>query len=254
MEIIGGLKGKCVIVTGGASGIGAASVQNLAISGCNILIADMNEEAGQALADDINKAGDARAAFIRTDVSIESDVKAMVDKAVSTFGRLDGAINAAGVPNNGKILHEMTAEEFIRVTDINLVGMFLCVKYQIQAMLENGGGSIVAISSTASIMGLPNTAEYCASKAGVNGLVRAASIDYAQKGIRINAILPGATWTPLAQKAVDINPNLKGTAEFFPMKRYAQPEEIAAPSVWLLSDQASYVTGTAIPIDGALSV
>lgn len=254
MDIISGLRGKAAIVTGGASGIGAASVRQLAMSGCDVLIADMNVEAGNALADEINKSKASRAIFLRTDVTSEDDVKAMVDGAVTQFGGLDGAINAAGVPNHGRVLHEMELSEFTRVIDINLVSMFLCLKYQARAMLAGKGGSIVAISSTASLMGLPNTAEYCASKAGVNGLVRAAATDYATKGIRVNAILPGATWTPLAQKAVAINPDLKGAAEYFPMKRYAQPEEIAAPAAWLLSDQASYITGASMPVDGALSI
>lgn len=254
MAIIPGLVGKIAIVTGGASGIGAACVRQFGLSGATVMIADMNSEAGNALAAEINGFGNARAAFVRTDVTSEGDVRNMVDTALSTFGRLDCAVNAAGLPNRGKILHEVGADEFSQVINVNLVGMFLSMKHQAAAMLKTGGGSIVAISSSVSVMAIVNAAEYCASKAGVDGLVRAAALDYADKGIRVNAVLPGPVRTPMMERAVAQASAPSDILAALPMKRWAEPDEIAAAALWLASDQASYVSGTTMSVDGALSV
>lgn len=247
-----GLSGKSVIVTGGGSGIGAAAAQLLGDAGCLVTIADLNEPGGTAAADEISRTGHGRAQFIRTDVSDETSVRAMVDRAMAAYGKLDGAINAAGVPQNGKIAHEVTTEEWDRVNSVNLRGMFFCVKYEIIAMGAKGG-SIVAIASSAGVVGVPNSSEYCASKSGAMGFVRGVAADYADKGIRINAVLPGGTWTPMVQFSLEQDPSLHKVVETFPMKRFAQPTEIAAGAVWLVSDHASYVTGAMIPIDGGLT-
>jgi len=248
-----GLTGKSIIVTGGGSGIGQAACRLLGEGGALVTIADLNEAGGRATAEEIEAAGIGKAQFVHTDVSNEDDVKAMVAAAVSAYGKLDGAINAAGVPQHGKPMHEVTADEFDFVCGINLRGMFLCVKYQVQAMLEKGG-AIVAIASTAGVTGVPNSSEYCASKSGVMGLVRGVSVDYADKGIRINAVLPGGTWTPMVQRSLEQDPGLQKVVDTFPMKRFAQPVEIASGAVWMVSDQASYCTGAMLSIDGALSV
>jgi NAD(P)-dependent dehydrogenase (short-subunit alcohol dehydrogenase family) len=239
-----GLDGKSVIVTGGASGIGRAAVEILGEAGALVTVADLDAAAA---------ASAARVQFIRTDISVEDSVRAMVDAAVAKYGRLDGAINAAGVAQHWKLLHELSAAEWDFVSNINLRGMFFCMKHEIAAMLRTGGGAIVAIASIAATMAFGNSAEYCASKAGVTGLVRAAAIDYAKAGIRVNALLPGATLTPLVERALATKPANLGSLDI-PNGRIAQPREIAQGAVWMLSDEASYMTGSCMTIDAGLSV
>ncbi len=242
------LTGKAIIVTGAASGIGLAAAKLLAEAGAKLLLCDLDEAAAQQAA---SRCGGPGAVGLRCDVSNEDDVKSMVRAAVDTFGTLDGACNAAGVPQRGKLLHEVTADEWDHCHRVNLRGAFLCNKYQIAAMLETGGGAIVNIVSTAGMVGFPNGAEYCASKAGVLGLMRGAAIDYAQKGIRINSVLPGATDTPMLAGAFAQDPGLKDAlASVHPIGRLGQPSEIAAAARWLLSDEASFVTGAAYAVDG----
>ncbi len=240
-----------VIVTGGASGIGKACVEGLIEKGWQVTIADLSPD-GEAQAKAITDAGGS-AQFIRTDVSNEDDVRALVDAAVKAFGPLSGAINCAGITGASKPIHEITAAEFDRVQAINLRGMFLCIKYQVAAMLPQKHGAIVAISSAASVKGLPWSSDYCASKAGVDGLVRGAAMDYAEDNIRINALLPGATVTPLAMGSTNSNPALAKTRTR-PMNRMADPSEIAAAAIFLVSDAASFVTGIAMPVDGGMVI
>lgn len=248
------LKGKSVIVTGGGSGIGQAAALLLGEAGCNVTVADLNEKGGDETVAKIVQGGKGSAHFLSVDVSQEDQVQAMVAAAVAAYGPLNGAINAAGVAQAGVPLHEVSLAQFDRCVGVNLRGMFLCVKYQIAAMLETGGGSIVAISSTAAYNGVPNSSEYCAAKSGVNGLVRGGSVDYASRGVRINGIMPGGTWTPMVEASIAKDPALNAIVDMFPMKRFARPEEIAAAAVWLVSDEASYTTGACLPIDGALTI
>lgn len=239
--------GKSIIVTGGASGIGLAVVELLAHAGAKVLLADRNEDAARAASSHLG----ASVSTFGADVSNEDDVRAMVDAAVSRFGRIDGACNAAGVAQTGKMLHEISSQEWDRCHGVNLRGVFLSNKYEIAAMLQTGGGAIVNIVSTAAMVGFPNGAEYCASKAGVLGLVRGAAIDYATKGIRINSILPGATDTPMLQGAFRQDPGLEAAlAAVHPIGRLAKPVEIAAAARWLLSDEASFVIGASYAVDG----
>lgn len=242
---------RSVIVTGGASGIGQACVEGLVRGGWAVTIADLNPD-GEAQAERIRAAGGA-AQFVRTDVSEEEAVRALVDRATDAFGQLHGAINCAGIVGYSKPLHEIGAAEFDRVIAINLRGMFLCLKYQAAAMLPYGQGSIVAISSAASVKGLPWSSDYCASKSGVDGLVRGAAMDYAEHNIRVNALLPGATMTPLAMSSSNANPALAKTRTR-PMNRTAEPGEIAAAAIFLVSDAASFVTGIAMPVDGGMVI
>lgn len=243
---------KAVIVTGGASGIGRAAAQLLARAGHWVTVADVDEGEGQRVVAEIAASGIGRAQFVRTNVTSNDSVRAMVERAVSAYGRLDAAINSAGVPQKGKPLHELALEEWDFCNGINLRGMFLCLKYEIAAMLGTGG-AIVAVSSAAAVKGLINSTEYCASKAGVTGLVRGAAVDYAEAGIRINALLPGGTDTPLAHRSSAANPKVAQQVKI-PVGRLASPEEMAASAVWMISDQASYMTGACIVIDGGMTI
>ncbi|MFC4313854.1 SDR family NAD(P)-dependent oxidoreductase [Steroidobacter flavus] len=248
-----GLADKSVIVTGGGSGIGRAAVELLVGHGAIVTVADINEAGGREVVESVNANGARRAQFVRANVADEAEVKAMVEAAEAFGGRLDAAINGAGIGQLGKKVHELDASEWDAHMAINLRGMFLCMKYEIAAMLKVGGGSICAISSVAAVMGLTTSPEYCAGKAGVNGLVRAAAIDYAKQGIRINALLPGATNTPLAVKAAATKPKDVGPMTL-PNGRRAEPVEIARGAVWMISDEASYMTGSCLTLDGGLSI
>lgn len=242
---------RSIIVTGGASGIGRAASLLLARRGNAVTIADRDVAAGQALAAAIRDEG-GRALFVPVDVREEDSVKAAVAQAVAAHGGLNGAINSAGVEQKGRWLHELDAADWDFCTGINLRGMFLCLKHQIAAMLP-AGGAVVAISSAAAVKGLVGSAEYCASKAGVIGLVNSAAAEYAERGIRINALLPGGTATPLAERSSAGNPRLAGTL-CIPMGRLATPDEIAAAAVWLVSDESSYVTGASLAVDGGMAI
>lgn len=248
-----GFTGKSLIVTGGASGIGRAGAQLLAEQGALVTIADIDEIAGKTTAVELCERGPGKAQFIHCDVASEDSVKAMVAAAVSAYGRLDGALNAAGVAGHGSVLHEMDAAHWRRTNAINLDGMFYCFKHEIAAMLETGGGAIVAVASAAAVMALINLSDYCASKAGITGLVRGAALDYAKRNIRINAILPGTTNTPLATRGREVNPAAVNSF-VVPMNRRAEPVEIAAPAVWMLSDEAGYMTGACVCVDAGMTI
>jgi 2,5-dichloro-2,5-cyclohexadiene-1,4-diol dehydrogenase 1 len=240
---------RSIIVTGGASGIGKASVELAVARGWAVTIADRNPE-GEAMAAEIRRNG-GRAQFVVTDVAAEDSVRALVDKAVAAFGQLHGAINCAGVTGASKPIHEIEVAAWDRVHAINLRGMFLCLKYQVAAMWPHKFGSIVAVSSAASKKGLPWSSDYCGSKAGIDGMVRSAAIDCGEQNIRINALLPGPTATPLASGSSNANPALAKT-RVRPMGRMAEAKEVAAGAIWLVSDEASFVTGITMPIDGGM--
>ncbi|MFW2829213.1 SDR family NAD(P)-dependent oxidoreductase [Sphingomonas sp. ID0503] len=242
---------KSAIVTGGASGIGKACVEGLAAQGWAITIADRNEE-GEAIAAAIRDAG-GQAQFVTVDVSEEASVRAMVEAATGAYGQLHGAINCAGIAGCSKPIHEIAVEEWDRVHRINLRGMFFCLKYQIAAMWPYSEGSVIAVSSAAAVKGLPWSSDYCGSKAGVDGMVRGAAMDCAEQNIRVNAILPGATVTPLAMNSSNANPALAKTRTR-PMGRMADPSEIASAAIWLLSDGATFTTGISMPVDGGMVI
>jgi 2,5-dichloro-2,5-cyclohexadiene-1,4-diol dehydrogenase 1 len=243
-----GFKEKSIIVTGGASGIGLAACQMLAEAGSYVTIADIDEQAGERAIANFALRG-LEANFIRTDVGDEESVESMVERATTNYGRLDAAINAAGIGPKGLPLHELSVDDWDRGLSTNLRGIFLCMKYEISALLATGTGSIVNISSTAAVRGSPNMAEYCASKAGMMGLVRGAAADYGARNIRINAVLPGATWTPLVERLIERD-SIDVSKLKTPIARFAEPSEIAGAAIWLISDAASFVTGAGFPVDG----
>jgi NAD(P)-dependent dehydrogenase (short-subunit alcohol dehydrogenase family) len=246
------LDGKSIIITGAGGGIGAVSAQVLASAGARVTMTDVNAEAGRAACDAVVKAG-GDATFVVANLCIEDDVSRLVAAAVEHYGRLDGAFNNAGVEQRNKRLDELTLEEWDRALRVNLTGIFLCLKYEVKAMLATGGGAIVNTASTAGQIAFPGVAEYCASKHGVIGLTRAAAVDYGRLGIRVNAVLPGATKTPMMERLLEQKEFAAMVAPVLarhPIGRFGLPSEVAEAVVWLLSPNASNVNGIALAVDG----
>jgi 2,5-dichloro-2,5-cyclohexadiene-1,4-diol dehydrogenase 1 len=256
------LKGKSIIVTGAGSGIGAAAAIRGAAKGAKVTVADINEAGGRDVVVKIREQG-GEAQFVATDISKEDQVKALVAAAVSAYGPLHGAFNNAGVPaysHTGKVgaftaFADLPVEIFRRGLEINVVGTFLCMKYEIAAMLETGGGAIVNTSSGAGILAIAGAADYIAAKHGVIGLTKSAALDYATRNIRVNAVLPGVTRTGMMEASFAADPKLyEWAAEMQPNKRIGDPAEVAEGALWLLSDAASFVTGISMPVDGGYSM
>jgi len=247
------LEGKVMTITGGTGGIGSATARLCAARGARLVIADIDEAKGQQLIAEVRTAG-GTAEFISTDVSSEDDIRAMVEFAVATYGRLDAAFNNAGINTGNSMLVDLPLDQWNRGLTINLTSIFLCMKHQIPVMLEQGGGTILNTSSSAGAVGMAMSPDYVAAKHGVVGITRAAAVEVSGQGIRVNAILPGSTDTPILSGAFEQNPALRGIIEQGnPIGRIADPEELAEAAAWLLSDAASYVTGACIPIDGGFT-
>jgi NAD(P)-dependent dehydrogenase (short-subunit alcohol dehydrogenase family) len=241
---------RVALVTGAGSGIGQAAALAFAQQGASVVIADV---AGAKAHETAEMIGDASPSLVVcADVSRGTDVKRLVDLTVERFGRLDAAFNNAGISQAGKRVHELSEEDWDRVTAINLKGVWLCLKYEIAHMLERGGGG--AIVNTSSAMGLttlPNQPGYCATKHGVIGLTKAAAVEYASDGIRINALCPGMTRSPMVELTMKEDPTiLEPALRSHPIGRLGEPAEQAAAVTWLCSDAASYVTGHALAVDG----
>jgi NAD(P)-dependent dehydrogenase (short-subunit alcohol dehydrogenase family) len=245
-------EGKRVLVTGGASGIGAAAARAFAAEGACVVVADLQSK-GEAVAAHIRAAG-GQALFQRTDLSIDSECAAMVDRAVTEFGRLDIAFNNGAIVGAGKPAADEPEESWNRIVGINLKSVYLSMKYEIPAMLAAGGGAIVNTSSTAGLFGEPGAASYTAAKHGVIGLTKSAALDYIKQGIRINALCPGGTDTEMLAEWMK-NPEVAARVRAAqPIGRLATPEEIAAVALFLASDAASFVVGHALVVDGGLCV
>jgi len=242
------MEGKVIVMTGAASGIGRAAAEIAARRGAKVVIADIAYDAAAAVVAGIVDAGGVASA-IRTDVTSECDIRAMVEYAVHTYGKLDGAFNNAGMPPTSRPLHEVTLEEWQHHIAVNLTGVFLCMKHEIPAMLKNGGGAIVNTASAAAVRGNVGFSEYIAAKHGVLGLGRAAGVEYGPQNIRVNTVLPGAIRTPMLQDALDLGLNAFSAAKY-PMQRAGEPSELGEAAVWLLSDASSYVTAAHLAVDG----
>jgi NAD(P)-dependent dehydrogenase (short-subunit alcohol dehydrogenase family) len=241
---------KITLVTGAGMGMGLAAVKIFAEAGATVVLADINEEIVRSVAEELKTTGH-QALAIRCNVADETDVEAMIAQTVSTFGRLDAAFNNAGVMMPAVEIADTSSEDFERVTSINLRGVWNCMKYELRQMREQGSGAIVNNSSIAGVMGSPTRSIYGASKFGVIGLTRSSALEYASRGIRINAVCPGAIETPMvadmvAKGWITMEDMVSGN----PMKRLGKPEEIASTVLWLCSDGASFVTGQAISVDG----
>lgn len=242
-----GLAGKVALVTGASGGIGRAAALGFARSGARVLVCDVQDEKGRETVSMIEAAG-GMALWQRCDVSNADDVKAMVDRAVETWGRLDCAFNNAGVNLLGR--DEFEDENWDVAISINLTGVMRCIREEAAAMLKTGGGAIVNTSSINGLVGNPNQPGYVASKHGVVGLTRQAALKWAQQGIRVNAVCPGVIETPMTAPIV-ADPQLKAMVDAMtPMGRFGKPEEIAEAVLWLCSDAASFVTGHPMVIDG----
>lgn len=240
---------KVALVTGGSSGIGRASALLYAELGAKVVVADLNADGGQETVSLIEEAG-GLATFVRTNIAEPEDCENMVKTCLETFGQLDAACNAAGIGGLTERFVDYPFEEFQKVININLGGVFLAMKYQIPAMIDNGSGAIVNISSILGMISTYNVAAYSAAKHGVIGLTKTAAIEYAKLGVRVNAIGPGSIETPMIEGIMANERARNATLRMHPIGRVGQPEEVAELVVWLTSDKASYVTGAYYPVDG----
>jgi A-factor type gamma-butyrolactone 1'-reductase (1S-forming) len=245
--------GKVILITGATSGLGATAAVSLAGKGAKVVITGRREEQGQTVVAQMRAAG-GEGLFIKTDVTVRADVEAMVARTVDRFGRLDGAVNNAGI--TGPVftpIADVSEEDWLATIATNLTAVFMCMKFEIPAMLANGGGSIVNMSS---ILGLEGSdishGPYAASKHGVIGLTKTAAIDYGDKGIRVNALCPGYCHSEMVDPYVEAEPVLfeQILRRHSAMNRLGESQEVADAIEWLLSDTSSFVNGVAIPIDG----
>jgi NAD(P)-dependent dehydrogenase (short-subunit alcohol dehydrogenase family) len=242
--------GQVALVTGSGFGMGLVTAQAFAEAGAAVVLADVNEDALRAATDDLIAAGH-QALGVTCDVSDEEQVVALVERAVATFGRLDMAFNNAGIQAPPTDAADEPADVFDRVNNINLRGVWACMKHELKQMRAQGGGAIVNCSSLGGLVGLPGRAAYHASKHGVIGLTRSAALEYASRGVRINAICPGTIETPMvtdmiAKGELDVPEAIANQ----PIGRLGQAEEIASAVLWLCSPGASLVVGVALPVDG----
>ena len=242
--------GKVALVTGGAIGMGYAGVQAFAEAGASVVLSDVNETAGKEATEALRGKG-YEVTFVRCNVADESDVAALVDATVATYGRLDAAFNNAGIMIDAVELPDVPTKDFDLVLDVNLRGVWNCMKYELIQMRKQGSGAIVNNSSIGGLIGNPGRAAYHATKHGVLGLTKSAGLEFAARGIQINAVCPGTIDTPMVRELM----RREGLDEEFfvekqPIGRLGKPEEVAAAVLWLCSPGASLVVGHGLPVDG----
>ncbi len=248
----GMLAGKVVIVTGAGSGIGRAAALLFAREGARVGIMERDAASGTEVSELIAQQG-GEALFCQADVAQEAQVSAAVDAVVARFGRLDGAFNNAGVEMSNQLVPDLSTPDWQRVIDINLTGVFLCMRHQTRAMAQDGG-AIVNMSSGDGIIGQPHAADYVASKHGVIGLTRAASCEARYTKVRVNALLPGLILTPMVEERLFANPAFEAQvapmAERHSIGRFGKPEDVAEAALWLLCDRSAFINGALLTVDG----
>jgi NAD(P)-dependent dehydrogenase (short-subunit alcohol dehydrogenase family) len=245
---------KVALITGAASGMGLATAKAFAEAGAAVALADVREDAVRTVADEFVAAGH-RAIGISCNVAEEAEVAAMVAQTVAAFGRLDAAFNNAGIQAPVAETADYSGEEFDRVNAVNLRGVWACMKHELRQMRAQGSGAIVNCSSIGGLIGLPGRAAYHAGKHGVIGLTRSAALEYAARGIRINAVCPGTIDTPMVSEMLATQPEaMKEILRDQPIGRLGRPEEIASAVLWLCSPGASFVIGHALAVDGGFTV
>lgn len=251
---MGKMEGKVILITGGSSGIGYAAAKAFAGEGASIAIASRGEKRGEEAAEAIRSMG-GESIFVKADVSQEDQVERMVAQVVSTYGRLDFAFNNAGVEGKGARLAKETMEMWDRIMEINLKGVWLCMKYELLQMVKQGGGVIINNASSSGLGGTPRLTIYSASKHGVIGLTKGAALEYISENIRINAVCPGIIKTPMHDERLQTTPGLEDIMlSMIPMRRLGKPEDVASLVVWLCSEDASYVTGSTFLMGGGQAV
>ena len=247
---MGALDGKVVLVTGAAQGLGRASARIFAREGARVVVVDINRNGGEETVGLIKSAG-GDATFVAADVSKSEEVQAMVQAAVDIYGGLDCAHNNAAISLPSHPLAEVPEEEWQRGIDVDLTSVFLGMKYEVPEMLKRGGGAIVNTASAGGFVAVPGSASYIAAKYGIVGLTKVAALDYGALGIRVNAISPGAMWTPMLRARAATEPgHVDHLTAMHPIGRLAEPEEVAEAAVWLCSDAASFVLGHTLSVDG----
>jgi NAD(P)-dependent dehydrogenase (short-subunit alcohol dehydrogenase family) len=249
-ELEGSLEGKVALVTGGTSGIGRDTAILFAKAGAKVMVAGRREAEGQETVELVRAAG-GDGLFVRADVSKASEVEALIKNTAERFGRLDAAFNNAGIEGVWAPIIRQTEEDWDRTIDINLKGVWLCLKYEIRQMLkQGGGGAIVNMASIIGLIGSAGVAAYSASKHGVIGLTKTAALENAKSGIRINAVCPGFIETPMADRIFRAPAARKYFLSCHPIGRFGKPTEIAEAVVWMCSDRASFMTGQSLVLDG----
>ncbi len=243
------LEGKTAMITGSGSGLGLAVARGFAMAGANLVLVDARLETVEAVAAELKQAG-YRASAVKANVTSAEEVKAAVDTAVKEFGGLDALVNCAGITRRMP-LEEFDEEAWDLVLAVNLKGTFLCTKYAAQEMLKRGKGTIVNFGSLGSLVAIPQSTAYCASKGGVAMFTKTAAVEWATRGVRVNAVIPGTFNTPLLKQCIDEKPAYgEEMLRRFPIGRFANPEEIVGACVFLSSDASSYVVGHLLAVDG----
>jgi len=244
---------KVAIITGGGSGLGQATAVRLAQEGINIVVVDVSEKGGNETVVMVKEIG-VDSIFVKADVSKPEDVKNYVDQTVSHFGTIDYFFNNAGISGSGKFFLDTTLEEINQIVGINLLGALYGVRYVAEVMLKNGGGSIVNTASSAGVIGQDSVVTYSATKHGIVGVTKSMVAEYAKDGLRVNAIAPGPTETPMVKTFYEANPEMKKNATGgIPQKRLGTPEEVAELVTFLLTSKAEYINGEVIRIDGGFT-
>ena len=247
------LQNKVVLVTGGASGIGRVTALALAHAGAKVAVADVNAAAGEEIAQLIRER-QSEALFVPTDVGDAAAVQALIQTIVATYGRLDCAFNNAGIEGLPTRTADASEDDFDQIMRVNVKGVWLCMKYELQQMVAQGGGVIVNTASVAGLVGAHSLPIYSASKHAVVGLTKSAAVEYARKGVRVNAVCPTVIRTPMVERGLAALPQFMDVVkQSIPMRRIGEPEEVAAAVLWLCSDASRFVTGATLTVDGGFT-